>query len=47
MAFAFEVVKKSDMVDRVNRLKKVAERFSLPKYEGFAYFSPDHVFGSD
>lgn len=42
--YAYNVVKISEMDKHVEPLKVKDENFGVPKYEGFRYFSPDHVF---
>lgn len=42
--YSYRVFKISEMDPHVGELKTHDEKFGLPKYEGFRYFSPDHVF---
>lgn len=46
MPYTFSVCKKSEMPERVRKLKITGEPFKSKKFEGFSYFSPDHVYGS-
>jgi hypothetical protein len=46
MTYSFEVCTIAEMDNRVKNIKLQEDPFTSPKYVGFKYFSPEHVYRS-